>query len=543
MAAHQYLQNVTNHDARSMTEIPRSRGSVRQCVLALPLAAALAVAVSGSPSLASNASDPEPASTTAGGSGGSAPGERPSAAHIAKTNAALAELAERAQSEAGRKADAPNAFPVLVDALLAFDRALQSVALPEGQDGAAPPVEPDFRLLRDEALADPASAEFRVSLAAFEACRKSGVDGHLDRIKSLDRFVRPARGTAEHEAFRRLLGAREHGESERWTLLEEADVLRPSLQKLRHYLSASIYRAGRAGDKAELAEAIDRCLGAARLCGADPTLRGPLLRSGAETNCAESIVELLELAWSAPADAPIARLRDAKLLKELAAILDRQVTQPNRLDLWYEYERIQFLDMLPMTYGEGSMALPEPDVVGPLLPDRVQPLLPSRKAELAEAEVFYSKAIRLSAMRFHEARSELLEHDDEALPPKENTPLFKTARPVLKRAILSDHWNRAKVASARTYLAIRMHQLKTGTLPQTLDEVAFTDPSAPTDPFSGKRLGYRVLDKDRFILWSGGTDLQDNGGKFNPDNEEAAAYLWPQSVGFDLQLYPLKWLR
>lgn len=413
----------------------------------------------------------------------------------------------------------------------------------EEQGGAERTVEPDFRLLCDETPADPASAEFRVTLAAFEACQRGGVDGHLDRIKSLNRFVRPARGTAEYEAVRKSFGAKEKGDSESWTLLDESDALRPGLQNLRRYISASIYRAGRNGDKAELAAAVDRCLGAARLYGVDLTLRGPLLRSTAAKDCAETIIELLERAWSAPADAPIARLRDAELLKELSAILDRQVTQPNRLDLLYEYERIQFLDMLPIMYGEGSRALPEPDVVGPLLHDGVQPLLPSRKAELATAEAFYSKAIRLSAIQFHEARSELLEFDEDASPPQENTPLFKMARPVLKRAILSNHWNRAKDASTRTYLAIRLHQLRTGTLPRTLDEVAFTDPSAPTDPFSGKRLGYRVLDKERFILWSGGTDLQDNGGKFNPDNDEAAAYLWPQSVGFDLQLYPLKWLR
>lgn len=99
--------------------------------------------------------------------------------------------------------------------------------------------------------------------------------------------------------------------------------------------------------------------------------------------------------------------------------------------------------------------------------------------------------------------------------------LFGLLRPALQRTTESDTRTVANLNAARVAIACERHRQKTGTYPETLDELPKELlPEVPTDPFSGKPILYKKL-PDGAVAYSVGGDGKDDGAvKLNPKNEK-----------------------
>jgi len=75
------------------------------------------------------------------------------------------------------------------------------------------------------------------------------------------------------------------------------------------------------------------------------------------------------------------------------------------------------------------------------------------------------------------------------------------------------------VSLARVACALERHRLATGSYPEKLDGLTprFID-RLPPDPVNGEPLKYRRDAPDRFILYSVGANLKDDGGRVDVDD-------------------------
>lgn len=107
--------------------------------------------------------------------------------------------------------------------------------------------------------------------------------------------------------------------------------------------------------------------------------------------------------------------------------------------------------------------------------------------------------------------------------PKKNI-LFRKFVPSLGRTITSDLRNIALIRSARTALSVQRYRLKYNKLPDSLDDLVpdYLE-SVPLDPFDGKELRYKKLDKG-FVVYSIGKDQKDDGGKEDPKDKSDSTY-------------------
>lgn len=90
----------------------------------------------------------------------------------------------------------------------------------------------------------------------------------------------------------------------------------------------------------------------------------------------------------------------------------------------------------------------------------------------------------------------------------------------------------AQAALTSTAIALRRHQLAFQTLPETLDDlVPQFLPTVPFDPFDGQPLRYRKISDREFLLYSTGTDFEDNGGlATNTSRTKTKDIVWPQPI-------------
>lgn len=82
----------------------------------------------------------------------------------------------------------------------------------------------------------------------------------------------------------------------------------------------------------------------------------------------------------------------------------------------------------------------------------------------------------------------------------------------LRRCELDD-----RVEAARAWVALRAHLIERGELPQRLEDLApIYLAQVPSDAFDGATLRY---DRERRLLWSIGSDFEDDGGRGEADQE------------------------
>jgi len=91
--------------------------------------------------------------------------------------------------------------------------------------------------------------------------------------------------------------------------------------------------------------------------------------------------------------------------------------------------------------------------------------------------------------------------------------------PAVERVSTVRYEGKALHEATLTVLALRLHQLEKGTLPDTLDELTQSGylKSLPDDPFSAGSLVYK-RDGDDFVLYSLGEDFDDDNGMQNLDD-------------------------
>ena len=103
-------------------------------------------------------------------------------------------------------------------------------------------------------------------------------------------------------------------------------------------------------------------------------------------------------------------------------------------------------------------------------------------------------------------------HQDAQSIPHISARIVLLELPNYRWWIASDLKCRARLRTARTALAVEQFRQANGRLPKTLDELVPAYLSAvPLDPFDGKPLRYKLLDKG-YVVYSIGRDEIDDGG-------------------------------
>jgi hypothetical protein len=102
--------------------------------------------------------------------------------------------------------------------------------------------------------------------------------------------------------------------------------------------------------------------------------------------------------------------------------------------------------------------------------------------------------------------------------PKKNL-LFRDFAPAFGRVLIMDLGNIARLEAARTAIAVQRYRLKYNKLPDSLESLVpdYLD-SVPMDPFDGKEIRYKKLDKG-FVIYSIGADQIDYGGIEEPKDK------------------------
>jgi len=136
---------------------------------------------------------------------------------------------------------------------------------------------------------------------------------------------------------------------------------------------------------------------------------------------------------------------------------------------------------------------------------------------------FMARQIDGVNLSYKEAKSRRLFEEQQNLPFY--ATLSKTLAPVHARVAKQRYIFEAHVAQTQVVLALQAYKDRQGSYPATLDELrSRLGWELPKDPFSGKDLVYKRQDK-RFLLYSIGPDLNDDGGK------ELDHYLIPTKPG------------
>ncbi|MGD0539559.1 MAG: hypothetical protein ABSC03_18160 [Verrucomicrobiota bacterium] len=97
--------------------------------------------------------------------------------------------------------------------------------------------------------------------------------------------------------------------------------------------------------------------------------------------------------------------------------------------------------------------------------------------------------------------------------------LARMLLPALSKSLERAAYGQAAVSLARVACALERHRLATGSYPEKLDGLTprFID-RLPPDPVNGEPLKYRRDAPDRFILYSVGANLKDDGGRVDVDD-------------------------
>ena len=98
--------------------------------------------------------------------------------------------------------------------------------------------------------------------------------------------------------------------------------------------------------------------------------------------------------------------------------------------------------------------------------------------------------------------------------------------PALDRVTEIDVRNSAHLHTAIVALAVERYRLAEGKLPNTLDDLVpgFLE-ETPIDPFDGKPLRYKRLEKGH-LIYSIGADGEDNGGETEPPDHRGPPKNW-----------------
>ena len=251
----------------------------------------------------------------------------------------------------------------------------------------------------------------------------------------------------------------------------------------------------------EAADAIIAIMGLAQSLSKEPTLMSQLVRLAIQRQA----IDVLEYAAS--------RVEfTAKRLRQLQTAL-RRAEDPNAMTralvgercfgLWC-FQAPQALPLAINLLGTGSVSKPR------LL---LYKLLGSKDADINSYLDIMDAYIRATTLPLAERRRAAVEAEKLLINIPKTHILTRILLPAMNRVIEVEMRRIAQVRAARAALAVQRYRLARGRLPEWLSQLVgeYLD-AVPTDPFDGKPLRYKKLDKG-FVVYSIGEDGRDDGGK------------------------------
>ncbi len=353
----------------------------------------------------------------------------------------------------------------------------------------------------------------RFELAMLQQVEGSGVLERLDAMAAAPRAVRESINV--------------DGPGIVFTLLPELSPAR-SLAKMS---AARMRVALERGDTAQFLRSAEHGLALGRVLAHDPFYVSRLV------GLAVSNLMLSEIGHTL-----IEHNLDEATCRRLAEMLDRRVLPPMSLAL--EAERLCQLDTIQRLYsddgkGDGILLMSKSVEMGSMLGGgppiggghpifNVAGLfLPGRAETTRLLDEYFDAAIEQSGLSGPEQQAHPVDLD--AFP--DNLPrghfFLRMLLPALSRGASADLKSRAQRQAVRIMLALEAYEARHGSPPETLAELApeFL-PSVPLDPVSGQPfvlVGRAAAEGDprRWLLYSVGTDGEDNGGAETADPDDA----------------------
>lgn len=331
-------------------------------------------------------------------------------------------------------------------------------------------------------------------------------------------------------------------------------MMLPDLGRSRNLARASAARmflANKAGDGGELARAYEDGLAVGRIMTQQSFLIEHLVGYAITALAnAELARDLIERRW------------DEGTLRACLAALDRQRAWMGSLEIALRAERLGVLDSIQWTHTDdgrgsgrlmltalvpytGAGGLPTGSGVSwidKLFQYKIGNLAglayPSRRATTRKTNEYFEQVLvyyRGSASE----RAAMSFHPDTAV---ESMPyryiMLRLLLPALGKSIQTSQHHELNIAGMRVMLAIEIYRARHGAFPASLADLAPEIlPKVPQDPL-GQAFGYRLFapgedaDGRGYLLYSFGADLQDNGGKQDPNAAPIA--LQQRGAGLDL---------
>jgi hypothetical protein len=296
-------------------------------------------------------------------------------------------------------------------------------------------------------------------------------------------------------------------------------VLTPHIAHFRNAVRLLSLKAIWHTERNELAEAVDAlvsALGIARSLVQEPLIMSQLVRQG----CQSLTVSTFELIINRT---PFADQQLIELERALSVAYD-----PNALARAFVGERCGGLALFrdpQMTVGmfptQGGLARV---VVGLL---RAIGLLDIGQATYIDVMAENIQAAQLPPHERHAAAKAI---ERKLAQMHKAHAWLREFMPALNRTIELDVADMARILTTRAAVAVERYRLAAGQLPGQLDDLVprYLD-RVPQDPFDGRPLRYTKLEKG-YVIYSVGTDGEDNGGKEKPPRRRGSE----QSPNYDI---------
>jgi len=161
---------------------------------------------------------------------------------------------------------------------------------------------------------------------------------------------------------------------------------------------------------------------------------------------------------------------------------------------------------------------------------------PNKQQTREAADRFYSYCETMAQKTPAQIRTQGIDVQKETMKIVGDNVLLSILTPALERAAIMGHRHRTNVEATVTILALLRYTSDKGSYPENLQQLITAGylRQLPIDVYSGKPLVYRTTDES-FILYSVGENIEDDGGKPDPDrkgkprlwDDEGDSIFWP----------------
>ena len=447
----------------------------------------------------------------------------------------LGALVERNQRPGAAK-DGPNGYDLLIDAIAAVKAVdLSTWRQPDGKprpDMQSPIFDAIYRQEGSQASA----AEKTAAMNAIKSYHDAGVFKLTAKLTGAKWAARPR---YDSEQARRNMVISDGGNAdEKWDgrLLT---MMLPDLGKSRNLVRIQMARMQQAvdgGDATAASAALEEAFAIGRILSHQSTLIDRLVGIAAINLAVTEAKEAIGAGKATPA-----------MLTAWESAMDRQLPLAP-VALAVEGERLNVMDTIRWAYEGDSLSAAKMNEVQALAGigeakdyTKLGGTLATPAESTKNANGLFDK-FALYAATPRTGRGGLGFEPDklvEDLPSGEI--MLRVMAPNIRRLMMSEDQLQMQLAATRAMIALERHKAAKGQYPATLADLGAATAAKLIDPFSGKALGYKVLDAKGananagYLLYSAGVDGTDNGGKQSED-PYAAMSSKPEGKGLDFLL-------